>query len=421
MTAPRAREQADPPSPPERRPPRRGGGSSPSTYAASAAGRAAGPARLSGARPGLVRSARALAAAALLALFGGLALPATAQAEVLVANFGETGGVSTTINTSLTYRQGIRTGPGSEPHPLTSIELRVAEVPPAGNTLTVTVRSRTSGGQPGAVVATLQPPTSFSRGTNTFTAQANTTLAANTRYFVVVESDSTHAAKPMVELTRSNRENGVPGWEIDNDSSHLKIRVNGTDKGPPYVTDAEVPTDGRSVALTFSKDLAGAKPGAGAFAVTVDGAANGVVLVGGTGDRVALQMQHVIGAGQAVVVSYDESDAGSQALEDSDNQEVGDFTTGSGGVPAVDNKSTVDTTPPALTAATVAATGSTVTLTFGEDVVAAVGALPSALADAFTVNVDGVERGVTGVAAPARSQVTLAVGSRNFPQACSPA
>ena len=84
MTAPRAREQADPPAPPERRPPRRGGGSSPSIYAAPAAGRAAGPARLSGARHGLVRSARALAAAALLALSGTLALPATAEAQTEV-------------------------------------------------------------------------------------------------------------------------------------------------------------------------------------------------------------------------------------------------------------------------------------------------------------------------------------------------
>ena len=81
MTAPRAREQADPPSPPDRRPPRRGGGSSPYTYAVFAAGRPAGLARVAGARRGLVRSARALAAAALLALFGGLALPATAEAQ----------------------------------------------------------------------------------------------------------------------------------------------------------------------------------------------------------------------------------------------------------------------------------------------------------------------------------------------------
>ena len=82
MAAPRQREQRRPPSPPDRRPPRRGGGSSPSTYAASApAGRPAGPARLRSTRRVLVRSARALAAAALLALSGALALPAQAQEE----------------------------------------------------------------------------------------------------------------------------------------------------------------------------------------------------------------------------------------------------------------------------------------------------------------------------------------------------
>ena len=39
---------------------------------------------------GFLRSARALAAAALLALSGSLALPANAQAEVLVSNIGQT-------------------------------------------------------------------------------------------------------------------------------------------------------------------------------------------------------------------------------------------------------------------------------------------------------------------------------------------
>ena len=85
MTAPRARERRAPNdaarAPPDRRPPRRGGGSSPSAYAASAAGRATGFARLRVTRHGLVRSARALAAAVLLALSGALALPATAQAQ----------------------------------------------------------------------------------------------------------------------------------------------------------------------------------------------------------------------------------------------------------------------------------------------------------------------------------------------------
>ena len=79
MTAPRPREQADPPSPPDRRPPRRGGRFSPCTYAVSAAGRPAGLARQRIARRSLIGSARALAATALLALSGALALPAQAQ------------------------------------------------------------------------------------------------------------------------------------------------------------------------------------------------------------------------------------------------------------------------------------------------------------------------------------------------------
>ena len=93
MTAPRPREQRRPPAPPDRLPPRRGGGSSPSIYAESAAVLPAGPGRLRDARRGLVRSARALAAAALLALSGALALPAAAQAQeiALVSNISESG------------------------------------------------------------------------------------------------------------------------------------------------------------------------------------------------------------------------------------------------------------------------------------------------------------------------------------------
>ena len=79
MTAPRLREQNCPP-PPDRRPPRRGGRSS--LQGASAAGRR----RVSRARAacgrGLIGSGRALAATALLALSGALALPAQAQTEI---------------------------------------------------------------------------------------------------------------------------------------------------------------------------------------------------------------------------------------------------------------------------------------------------------------------------------------------------
>ena len=74
-----AREHGCPPPRPDRLPSPRGG--HPSSQTASAAARPAGFARLAGARRGLVHSARPLAAAALLALVGALALPATAQAQ----------------------------------------------------------------------------------------------------------------------------------------------------------------------------------------------------------------------------------------------------------------------------------------------------------------------------------------------------
>ena len=84
-------------------PPRRGG--RPSQKTESPAARAAGTARLCGARRGLVRSARALAAAALLALSGALALPATAEAQtptlsIADAEATEGGNVTFTVTLS---------------------------------------------------------------------------------------------------------------------------------------------------------------------------------------------------------------------------------------------------------------------------------------------------------------------------------
>ena len=124
MTAPRARERSDPPMPPDRRPPRRGGGSSPSTYGASAAGRAAGFARPPLVRRGLVRSALALAAAALLLLSGALALPATAEAQTaitLVSNIGQ--GETSGSSRSARVAQRFTTGPNLAGYNLTGVDI----------------------------------------------------------------------------------------------------------------------------------------------------------------------------------------------------------------------------------------------------------------------------------------------------------
>ncbi len=246
MTAYRFRR---PPSPPDRRPPRRGGGSSPSPYAcASAAGRAAGPARPRLAPRGLLRSARALAAAALLALSGALALPATAQADVLVSNIGqstETAGTLdvTAADQSLQFTTGGTTG---DSHNLDSVEVSMDTF--FGAEMAVSLYSDASG-VPGSSLFTFTNPTGgvTSGAVNTFTAPANTTLTGGTPYHIVVSSPSVGGSFVQVKLDRttSNAEDdaGEDDWEIGNNGYSLsgttwssstykmQIRVNGTAAG----------------------------------------------------------------------------------------------------------------------------------------------------------------------------------------------
>ena len=425
MTAPRAREQADPPSPPDRLPPRRGG--SPSSKTASPAARPAGFVRLRGARRGLLRSARALAAAALLALTGGLALPATAQAEVLVSNIEEFPDGSNGLR-GITFAQGFTTGASESNFPLTSIELKFQTVPSSGSTVTATVKRRNSSGRPGTDHATLVSPTSFVIGNNTFTAPAGTTLAANRTYFVVFETTSTTG--PFVNVTNTDDEDGVPGWEMADGSmssvsggafwtdrsQSAQIRVNGTDTGPPYVTAAEVSTDGQRIALTFNEILdhpTYTTTIRSAFTVTVDGTGTSVQSTSGGMAKVNLSVGRAISAGQTVVVSYDQSAAGTEALGDSDGNKVADFTTGRDGIPAVVNNSAADRSPPELSGATVASSGVAIELAFDEDLDLPA-TIPAALKDAFSVTAAGDTVEIAGLAADGSSGLQIALWSRRL-------
>ena len=110
----------------------------------------------------------------------------------------------------------------------------------------------------------------------------------------------------------------------------------------PALTAASVPADGGTVALTFSRDLdfSGTFTATirDAFSVTVDGTANAVTGVSGSGDTATLTMADTIEGGRTVVVGYDRSDAGSEALGTSSTKLVADFTTGENSVPAVTNR-----------------------------------------------------------------------------------
>ena len=257
MTAPRAREQANPPAPPDRRPPRRGGGSSPSPYTyASAAGRPAGPAR-----PRL-----ALAAAALLALTGALALPATAQADVLVSNIEQDTHSFFNIKVSRDKAQQFTTGGNTSGYNLDSVELKVGNY----ENVMVTVRLYSdSSGNPGTSIFTFTNPTAgvVANSDNTFTAPANTTLMASTPYHIVVSgADDPDETSNDFRLDTAGSDNedeggavnseGTADWEIGDTNLSLDtqdppqwaegttrpfmIRVNGTAVGatPAVSTDA---------------------------------------------------------------------------------------------------------------------------------------------------------------------------------------
>ena len=250
MTAPRAREQRRPPSPPDRQPPRRGGGSSPCTSAASAAGRPAGPARLFGARRGLLRSARTLAAAALLALTGALALPAQAQADVLVSNIGQTSDATSGLTNGELTGQVFKVASGGGNYTLKSIEVPVVLVNTTALTaadialLSASLWSADEFEDPVSSLQALDVPSSISDGdTATFTDASGTTLEAGKRYAVVFVYNKS-SAELSIKAVGSGSEDGtsLAGWDISNhqkfktatetiwssDGNSLQIRVNGT-------------------------------------------------------------------------------------------------------------------------------------------------------------------------------------------------
>ena len=184
------------------------------------------------------------AACALAAAFALLLGAAPASSDVLVSNIGQISGTS--FGTATWKRaQGFTTG--STTTDLGSIELKFGTAPDSSTIVQVVT------GIPGSttptVVATLTHPATYGTGNLTFTAPANTTLSANTEYFVTV------AGTGSVTSTTLNNEDsgGETGWSVADNrysqniatpgawqsgSNALLIRVNA--KPPPKVTGVEI-------------------------------------------------------------------------------------------------------------------------------------------------------------------------------------
>ena len=238
MTAPLAQAGRCPSSPPDRRPPVRGGGASPSPYTyTSAAGRPAGPARLCRARRGLARSARTLAAAALLAHCGALALPAQAQAQsvtTLVSNIGQ--GSTATSPASVQHAQRFTTDPHGTGYTLSSVDVVSADA--EGTLFSAKVCTVNASGYPTSTCTDLADPASFAAGTITFTAPANTVLAPATTYTVVLTTLSEGDVEVTYGYTTADGEDAglADGWSIADVFDWWNIHAS-----PPSPTSATQP------------------------------------------------------------------------------------------------------------------------------------------------------------------------------------
>ena len=200
-------------------------------------------------------------------------------------------------------------------------------------------------------------------------------------------------------------------------SFNLVVINNSTvDTTPPSPESATVVTGGTSVTVIFDEDLDIAVeflPAAvvDAFTLTADGVDLDINRVQSSPAPAAntllirLPTGTTIDESQTVKLSYDKTVAGADALEDAADNEVASFTDF-----AVTNNSTVDITPPRPESAAVATSGTSVTVTFNEDLDIAVEFLPAAVVDAFTLTADGVDLDINRVqSSPAPAANTLLI------------
>ena len=140
--------------------------------------------------------------------------------------------------------------------------------------------------------------------------------------------------------------NDTPSFTTGMDGVPAVTNNSTVETTPPSLVNAKVFSSGLFVQFEFSENLQPANlPPTSAFTVTAGGSA---VTVSGIAADITQTIFQItvsprIRQGQAVVVAYADPTAGddANAIQDVVGNETPDFTTGSGGVPAVTNNSTV--------------------------------------------------------------------------------
>ena len=175
--------------------------------------------RLRGARACLALLAAAALprlAALLLVLAASLAAAenAAARSVTLVSNANQ--GLDTSSSTSSIRAQAFTTGAADAT--LSSVEIISED--PQGDNVAVSLCPVNSANHPASPCTALTAPSSFAAGTLVFRAPANTPLAANTTYSLLVTSPGRDHL--VLDVTRSVAEDagGTAGWSIANNFHH---------------------------------------------------------------------------------------------------------------------------------------------------------------------------------------------------------
>ena len=210
------------------------------------------------ARRAFHRSARVLAAVALIALVAALALPGAAQAQsdgVLVSNIGqleENVDVGFGMSDSYLLAQGFSVPSGGGNYTLTSIEIVSGEEISSTNigSLGVSIWSADASGHPASSLYTLTNPASIAVDVPaSFTAPADATLEAENTYVVVVYNNRDLFIGPIWRGTTSNDEDatsitGLDPRPIRACGVHLRARV-GVAGATPSVSASTAPRRAR--------------------------------------------------------------------------------------------------------------------------------------------------------------------------------
>ena len=387
-------------------PPR--GGGRPSSETCSAAGRP-DLARLAGARRALVGSARALAAAALLALSGALALPATAEAQTVIdlvsnVDVGNHTGYHSTNKCSQRFTVG------SNPSGYTLTGVDVVSATPTAFTVEL---CETASGAPTSPCTTLSPPSSFGVGTMSYTLPAATTLEQGKTYSVKTNTH-TDGWQGFTTADGDSTEDTADGWSIEDacdiqsatfadtwipmpGSQALRIAIKGYALGRDDATLSGLSVSGQQGAnplVTF--DLSPAfDPGIETYSVSVSENYTQVTFMPATNHDDAT-VAYFDGVDMELV------DASASTADHQVYIAVGPNTvkvkvTAPDGMTEKTYTVIVTRDRPTLTAATVPAGGTPVALQWGSAFPTGTGTLSAAAVAAFTVTADGVERQITGI------------------------